>query len=120
MTDIAINSREQFQQVLTTLGGLRDQITAKAEDSAALTTAADNAASAGVVASQYTSANAEGSPVAAAYSGSVSALGATVGGVKTAVEAASSSLQAAITDLQSLLKGLSGIDDQGAIDVKKV
>lgn len=116
---IAINSREQFAQSLTTLDTLYSQVSAKASNADAVLTAVTEAASKGVVAPGSAGSSGTGNPVSPVYAASMTALGESVKGVTDQVAAAGNSVQAAIGDLRDLLANLGSIDDTGADQVKQ-
>lgn len=112
MTDtITINDRAGFQATIAKLTELTNGIAAKVQAGSGFLDAADKAASNGVV----TSGN--GSKAAPAYTSFVEAEESAVSNITAQATTAGTAAQAAITDLTSLLNGLTQIDDSAAAAV---
>lgn len=112
--DIEIKSRDGFRSALSQLRELHGKIPAALDGSKAVTTAVTAAGGAGEAGASGT-----GGSVAPIYTTVLSALAGAADGVAAQVGAAGGSLGTAATDLQTLLDGLSVIDDSGAAKITR-
>lgn len=118
-TNIAVKDKAGFQQTINTLSTLQGQIDAKLEEGQKLITALQAAASKNVVASESTGVQSGTgqSTVAPAYRGTVAATATAMNNVGTQVAAAKTSVGNVITNLQSILSGVTSIDEDGKAKV---
>ena len=110
--NISISVKEHFQTTLNNLTTLNNDLTAKL-DTTPITTAITAAA---------TSSPASGGTgkVANAYTDTITALDTATKNIADQARTASTAVSTAITDLQSLLTGLTNIDDSAAGQVNKI
>lgn len=111
--NITITDKDGFRATLSALTQLRADIDGKIAAGSAVTEAATAAASKGVVYG-----GGDGGKVAAAYTGTVGALGTAVDSLASQAKSASAALGSAIADLTKLLDGLTEIDTAAAGDIK--
>ncbi|RIS67529.1 hypothetical protein D2E70_16280 [Mycobacteroides abscessus] len=118
-TNITVKDRAGFQQTLNTLSTLHGQIDAKLEEGQKLITALQAAASKNVVASESTGTQSGTgqSTVAPAYRGTVASTATAMTNLGTQVAAAKTSVGNVITNLQSILSGVTSIDEDGKAKV---
>ena len=121
MTDkVTINDKAAFQTVIAKLTELNKGLDEKLTAAGSITTAVTSAASKDVATgADTTGTGTSAGKVAAAYTGTVGALGSTVDGLAAQAKSASTAVSTAISDLTSLLNGLTQIDNDGAENVKK-
>ena len=122
-SDVTITSREHFQATLTTLSGLHDKLAGTVNDASKVAAALTAAAGKRVVpAGDAGSANTTpaAGTVAPAYTAALTAVGAAVDNASAQAGPAGTSVQNAVSDLTSLLQGLSAIDSGGADKVQAV
>lgn len=111
-TNITVKDAAGFQQSISALSMLHGQIDAKLEEGQKLITALQAAASKNVVSSEST--------VAPTYRGTVAATATAMKNVSTQVTAAKTSVGNVITNLQSILNGVTSIDDDGKSQVVSI
>jgi len=117
--NVTINDKVAFQAAIAKItelnSGLADKLSAAGDIASAVTAAASK----GVVSGgDTTGAGTSSGKVAAAYTGTVGALGGGVDSLAAQAKSASTAVTTAISDLTSLLEGLTQIDNNGAHDVK--
>lgn len=115
MTDnVTINDKAGFQATIAKITELNNGLNDKLAATGDIATSVTSAASKGVV----SSGEGTGAKVAAAYTGTVGALGSSIDALTAQAKSASTAVTTAISDLTSLLDGLTQIDDNAARDVK--
>ncbi len=117
---VTINDKAAFQTVIDKLTELNKGLDEKLNAAGTITAAVTAAASKEVVTGgDTTGTGTPGGKVAAAYTSTVGALGSTVDALTTQAKSSSTAVSTAISDLTSLLNGLTQIDNDGAENVKK-
>lgn len=112
--DISIEHKPTFQAVLNKLTELNNDLEQKLKGSSDVIEKVKAAASENVV---YPGSDGK---VAAAYTGSVTALDAATQNISNQVKSARTAVSTAISELQTLLDGMTHIDNTSAADIKNV
>lgn len=116
--NVTINDKAAFQATIATITELNNGLTDKLSAAGDIASAVTAAASRGVVSGGDTTSAGTSGKVAAAYTGTVGALNGAVDSLAAQAKSASTAVTTAISDLTSLLVGLTQIDNNGAHDVK--
>lgn len=112
---VSIKDTDRFRQMLDKLASIRSEIDAKSAEGKRVTEALHVEASKGVTSSGTTT----DTLIAPVYNDTLSTVGTTVSKADEQIGAANTSLGNVISDLESLVSGLSAIDSHGAAKVKE-
>lgn len=118
--DVTLKDKAAFRAAVARLAELNTALDGRIAATGDITAAVASAASKGVVTGGDSAGAGGGARVAAAYTGTVEALGGAVGHLSAQAKSASAGVAAAVFDLTSLVDGLTQIDDGGAHGVANV